>query len=115
MNILKKYVKLSSRVALYMPGTYDVDKASDNGGHVVLVSKMFSDMFGGATVTSAAGYWDDVKAGLVSENVTIIYSYTDTATLKIKIHDVLQLAKKLKTELRQTAISLEVNGELYFI
>lgn len=115
MDILKKYVKLSSRIALYIPGTVDVDKASDNGAWIVTISKAFSAMFGGATATAAAGYWEDAQAGLVSEDVTIVYSYADTETLKTRIHDVLKLAHDMKLALNQTAISLEVNGSLYFI
>ena len=115
MELLKKYVKLSSRVALYVPGTFDINKISNNAAWVSTVSKSFSQMFGGATVTAAAGYWEDIQAGMISENVTIVYAYTDTETLKTEIHKVLQLAKTMKDELKQTAISLEVNGSLYFI
>lgn len=115
MDILKKYIKLSSRIALYVPGTIDINHAADNSGWIVQVSKAFSEMFGGATATAAAGYWEDAKAGLVSEDVTIVYSYADTETLKARIHDVLSMAHDMKTALNQTAISLEVNGSLYLV
>ena len=57
----------------------------------------------------------DDAAGLVSENVTIVYSYASDEALKTGIHKVLQFAHEMKSELKQSAVSLEVNGELYLI
>ena len=115
MDILKKYVKLSSRVALYVPGTIDINHATDTGAWVATIQSAFAEMFGGATASAAAGYWMSEQVNLVSEDVTIVYSYSDTETLKTAIHKVLALAHEMKTALRQEAVSLEVNGSLYFI
>ena len=115
MDMLKKYVKLGSRVALYVPGTIDINHASDTSEWVASVSLAFSQMFGGCTASACAGYWEDDCAGLVTENVTVVYSYTDTETLKKTIDKVLQLAHSMKKSLNQSAVTLEVNRAIYFI
>ena len=112
---LKKYIRLGSRIALYVPGTVNINEASNNDAWIAKTSLMFSDLFGGATATPGAGYWVDDTAGLVSENVTIVYSYATDEALKTGIHKVLQFAHEMKSELNQSAVSLEVNGELYLI
>ena len=115
MKKLKNYIQLGSKVAVYVPSTVDVDKAADTSGWVAMVSLSMSQWFGGATSTSAAGYWEDERAGLVTEAVTVVYSYTDSATLEQKIDDVLRLVHKMKDDLKQSAVSLEVNGVLYLV
>lgn len=115
MKKLKNYIRLGSKVAVYVPSTVDVDKAADTSGWVAMVSLSMSQWFGGATSTTAAGYWEDERAGLVTEAVTVVYSYTDSATLEQKIDDVLRLVHKMKKDLNQSAVSLEVNGVLYLI
>ena len=112
---LKKYIRLGSRIALYVPSTININKVSDNDVWIAKTSIMFSDLFGEATATPGAGYWVDDAAGLVSENVTIVYSYATDEALKTGIHKVLQFAHEMKSELNQSAVSLEVNGELYLI
>ena len=112
---LKKYIKLGSRIALYVPGTVNVNERSNNDAWIAKTSLMFANLFGGATATPGAGYWVDDAAGLVSEDVTIVYSYATEDALKTGIHKVLKFAHEMKSELNQSAISLEVNGELYLI
>ena len=43
---LKKYVRLGSRIALYVPGTVNINEAADNDAWIAKTSLMFSDLFG---------------------------------------------------------------------
>ena len=76
---------------------------------------MLAGFFGGATSTEAAGYWISPSAGLVSEKSTMIFAYCSEADLDKYINNVVEYCEKLKTELKQDAIALELNGKMYFI
>ncbi len=52
---------------------------------------------------------------LVKEEVTICESYCTTEDFKKSINDVVDYCENLKDEMKQEAVSLEVNNELYFI
>ncbi|RBN41725.1 DUF3574 domain-containing protein, partial [Priestia megaterium] len=51
---------------------------------------------------------------LVKEKVTIVYSFTENLD-KNKINEVVAYAKDLRKEMKQSSISIEVNGRMYFI
>ncbi|MDO7486494.1 hypothetical protein Q5O89_12935 [Peribacillus frigoritolerans] len=51
---------------------------------------------------------------LVKEKVTIVYSFTEKLD-KNKINEVVAYAKNLKKEMKQSSVSIEVNGKMYFI
>lgn len=70
---------------------------------------------GGATSTDAAGYWLSNSAGLVREKSTMIFAYCSEADLEKHIDHVVEYCEKLKAELKQDAIALELNGKMYFI
>lgn len=114
LSSLKKFIKLSSSVKFYVPSTV-FNKVIDNKKHVKEVATLFSKLFGGATVTDAFGYWIDKNGELIPEPTKIVYSFCTGEDLKNGIEEVVKKAKNLKKELEQEAISLEVNGELYFI
>lgn len=112
---LQNLVKLSSKVTVYIPSTTDIDKPIDNTPYVDGVASKLSAMFGGATSTPALGMWVSPTAGLVKEHTTIVYAYCTDADLQEHIEQVIEICENLKTELKQDAISLEINGEMYFI
>ena len=72
MKQLKFKFDLSSRVALYVPGTINVNETTNNEAQVKKVLTAFCGWFGGATASDARGGWLSQTAGLVIENVTII-------------------------------------------
>lgn len=114
-NILKKYSPLTCKIALYVPGTNGIDMAADTKAQVNHVSVQMSAMFGGATAQAVMGHWISDVAGHVAEDVTIVYSYTDKKTMKKYLSSVVTLAEKIKSDLHQEAISVEINNKLYFI
>lgn len=74
----------------------------------------FSEWFGGATAVEAAGAWVDQDNQLIKEKVTIVYSFAE----ELKSEDldkVAAYAKQMKEELGQSSVSLEVDGNMYFI
>ena len=56
----------------------------------------------------------DNNKTLIKEKVTIVYAFAEKLD-KDSLNQVVDYAKKLKDDLSQSAISLEVDGKLYFI
>lgn len=112
---LKTALKLSAKVAIYVPGTCGVDIAADNTAVVEKVAAALSTMFGGATAQKAEGFWCSDVAGLVKENTTIVYAFCSPADLEQHISDVVTIAQEIKHDLQQEAVSVELDGTLYII
>ena len=112
---LKNMIELSSRMTIYIPSTVNINQEIDNTQHVEEAAAMLAGFFGGATSTDAAGYWLSNSAGLVREKSTMIFAYCSEADLEKHIDHVVEYCEKLKAELKQDAIALELNGKMYFI
>ena len=112
---LNKLFKLSNKVSVYIPATCDVNTIIDNEKYVDEALTILSNCFGGATRINTCGAWVSDQLGLVKENTTLIYSNASDEDLKNKIDNVLDFCERLKTELKQEAIALEINNEMYFI
>jgi len=112
---LKNVFKLSSKVIVYIPSTTDINTEIDSSSYVNDCATLLSDCFGGATSTQALGYWHSVTAGLVKEKTTMVFAYASESDLNEKIEVVIDYCEKIKKELSQDAIALEINGEMYFI
>ena len=112
---LQNMFKLSSKVTVYIPSTMDVNKTIDNSQYVNQAASLLSKCFGGATSTPALGYWMSNTVGLVKEKTTMVFAYASESDLQTKIDQVIDYCEKMKKELTQDAIALEINGEMYFI
>lgn len=108
-------LELPQRVALYVPGTQDINHATDNAAQVERVAREFCGWFGGATAQPSAGYWLSDSAGLIREAVIIVYAACTADQLRERLPDVLTLAQQIKAEMQQEAVSAEINGTLYII
>ena len=108
-------LELPQRVALYVPGTQDINHATDNAAQVERVAREFCGWFGGATAQPSAGYWLSDSAGLIREAVTIVFAACTAAQLREHLPDVLNLAQQIKQDMAQEAVSVELNGALYII
>lgn len=108
-------LELPQRVALYVPGTQDINHATDNAAQVERVAREFCGWFGGATAQPSAGYWLSDSAGLIREAVTIVYAACTADQLRERLPDVLTLAQQIKQDMAQEAVSVELNGALYII
>ncbi|WP_440970235.1 DUF3574 domain-containing protein [Peribacillus frigoritolerans] len=113
-NVLKGQFHLDNVVKIYVPSTYNIDQPIDNSKYVDQSLEKFSNMFGGATSYDGTGAWIGDNEKLVKEKVTIVYSFTEKLD-KNKINEVVAYAKNLKKEMKQSSVSIEVNGKMYFI
>ena len=107
--------KLSSKVTVYVPSTQDINVEVDTTEWVDAVATLLSDCFGGATSTEALGCWVSPQAGLVKEKTTMIFAYCKEEDLNNHIEAVIEICESMKKELKQDAVALEINGEMYFI
>jgi len=112
---LKNLIVLESNVKIYIPGTIDINIAADNTKYIDNTLKLLSGYFGGSTSYQAIGCWNSINSGLIKENVTICESYCKELDLKNQIENIINYCEKLKKELNQENISLEVNNKLYFV
>lgn len=112
---LKNMFKLSSKITVYVPSTMDIDKAVDTKKYIDACAVLLSESFGGATSCEALGYWVSNSAGLVKEKSTMIFAYCSDKDLQSNIEKVIDFCETMKTELKQDAIAVEINGEMYFI
>lgn len=116
MKNLSNLIRLSAKIAIYVPSTINVDQTADNSKQVDRVLRSLSVWFGGATASDAVGAWvSDTTGATVTEKIKYCFSYCTTDLLNKHIDDVLNLCTALKNEMGQEAISLEINNELYFI
>ena len=114
-ELFKNAVKLTERVAVYVPGTCGVDTLADTEAWIDRTAAALSDLFGGATVTRGSGCWMSDAAGLVREPVTIVYAFAAPGQIEANADQLQALVYSLKTELQQEAISVEINGTLYLV
>ena len=114
-NKLKNMIELSSRLTVYIPSTININQEINNKKYVEKTAAMLAEYFGGATSTNAAGYWLSPSAGLVRERSTMVFAYCSEIDLDKYIDNIIEYCEKLKDELRQDSIALELNGKMYFV
>lgn len=112
---LKNMFKLSSKVTVYIPSTIDINVSIDTTKYVDACATLLSNCFGGATSTEALGYWTSPTMGLVKERSVMVFAYCSDTDLQAKIESVIDFCEAMKDELKQDAVALEINGEMYFI
>jgi hypothetical protein len=114
-NRLKAMFSLKSKITVYIPATVNINETIDNTEFVNKAATLLSECFGGATSTEALGYWVSDTAGLVKENTTMVFAYAGEDDLKKNLDKVIDFCQDLKTEMKQDAVALELNGEMFFI
>ena len=65
--------------------------------------------------TPALGYWLSDTQGLIKEKTTMVFAYCKDQDLENNIEEVIEFCENMKKELKQEAIALEINGEMYFV
>ena len=115
LKTLENLFKLSSNVKIYVPSTMDVNVSIDASKYVDQTLSFLAELFGGSTDYKALGCWKSVESGLVKEHVEICESYCDQVDLEKHIEKIVEHCEYLKKEMKQEAIALEINNELYFI
>lgn len=112
---LQNCFKLGSKVTVYVPSTVDIDIVVDTSEYVNRVATNLSNWFGGATSTEALGYWVSPTNGLIKEKSTMVFAYCNQTDLESHIDELVTMCDNVKNELKQDAVALEINGEMYFI
>lgn len=112
---LKNLFCLSSKIAVYVPSTLDVDKAIDNKVYVNNISSLLASTFGGSTCQSCIGSYVSDNGNMINEPVNIVYSYCTTEQLEVNADIIITACEALKVEMNQESIALEINNKLYFI
>lgn len=115
MKALKNCIKLGCSVKIYVPSTSNVNETADTSRWVDASMKLLAQEFGGATATQALGAWLSMEKGLVKERVTLVIAYTTSEGISQKIDLIYEFCEKMKKDLSQETIALEINNELYFI
>jgi hypothetical protein len=108
-------MKLKHKFSIYVPSTIDINKTTDNTEKVKQTLSFLSGLFGGATAQKSSGAWVSDSAGLVVEDVTICLAYCSLIDRFRHLKEVKQYAKALRDEMKQDAISLEIDNTLQFI
>ena len=106
---------LGERVAVYCPTRDSVGELLPNAQSFVTDAlTQLSALFGGATANVAEGAWINDDGTLIREQVTIVYAFASELSDNL-INSVVALCEKIKAEGKQAAVSLEVNGKLFFV
>lgn len=115
MKTLKFKFDLDSKVSVYVPSTVNVSEQTDNSEQVKNVIRELSQLFGGATATQAVGGWVSESGETILERVTIVYSFCTSEQLREHFEDVYGIAQRIKEEMSQEAVTLEINGQVKFV
>lgn len=108
-------IALASKVTVYVPSTTNTNKKANTTAHVNATAGLLSKLFGGATSTPATGYWMSSTAGLVKERSTMVFAYCSEKDLEAGIDQVVEHCHKMKQDLAQEAVAVEVNGTMYLV
>lgn len=112
---LESLFTLNHKLTVYVPSTVDIDKAIDNTQQVNDTARLLSGCFGGATSSPAVGYWCSPSAGLVQENTTVVFAYAAENALQENLNRIIDWCTALRNSMKQDAVALEIDGQMYFI
>jgi len=103
------------QISAYIPTTTAVDRPVDTSEVMQRTLTYFTTRFGGATSTQAQGAWNSDSAGVVSERVYLVVSYTTQEDLSQHVDDVIDFMRQIKTELAQEAMAIEIDRKLILV
>ena len=103
------------QIAAFIPTTVGVDRPADTSATVQQTLAFFTARFGGATASLAQGAWRSAEVGIVSEPVHLVTSHTTQDALGRHLDEVIAHMKRIKLELGQEAMALEVDRRLMLL
>jgi hypothetical protein len=112
---LKGLFNLGHRIELYIPSTINTNQETNTEAYKLLVMGKFSQYFGGSTTTESMGSWVSNNGQVITEKITIVFSYATSESVTQHMDEVIKLAIGIKKDLNQEAISLVYDNELYLI
>ncbi len=113
---MSKWLKdpLEARIAFYLPSNSKGKVMQDSKRQLLIEStmKFLVKELGGGTQIDALGSFE-MDAEVVSEKVTICYSFLSKERLTIHEREINQIANALAIEFEQDSIAVEVNDKFY--
>ena len=110
-------MKLNNRISIYVPSTFNGNQPAKRMQRKAVkhTAKALCKMFGGSTAQEAAGYWNSDTKGLIEEKQIIVYSQCSETDLTTHKESVFSLAKALCRWMKQEAVTVTVNNEMFFV
>ena len=110
-------MELTNKISIYVPATKDGNKSARlaQRREAKRASKYLSTLYGGATATTAQGYYISPEKGLIKEKQRIIYAYCTESDRNRTTVGVKAYVKRLCKRMRQESVTLEINGTMQFI
>jgi len=106
---------MDNKVSIYVPSTVNVNQRINNNKQVMAIIKKLSLLFGGATSYKCTGGWVADNGDIVTEKVNIVYSFCDKKSLNNNLANVINICQQIKKDMKQEAVTLEINGKAAFI
>lgn len=114
---LEGLTKLAESVTIYIPSTINVNEKADffiMQSMKEYVKTAMAETFGGFTMNEAVGGYKAENGKIVEETVYLVRSNTSEVT-EADVKRAVAIAKTVKRAMNQECVSLEINGELYFV
>lgn len=110
-------MKLTNKIAIYVPSTTDGNRPARlaQRREAKRASKYLCTLFGGATATTAQGYYISPEKGLIEERQRVVYAYCTESDRERTTAGIVAYVKRLCRRMRQESVTLEINGEMQFI
>lgn len=106
---------MDNKVSIYVPSTVNINRSINNDKQVLSIIKQMSLLFGGATSYKCTGGWVADNVDIVTEQVNIVYSFCDKKSLNNNLANVINICQQIKKDMKQEAVTLEINGKAAFI
>ena len=101
-------LKLENNVKVYIP------VVKNKEGILNVIIKSMSEEFGGVTLYPSKGFWLDDNDIMIEDTINVAVSFTDKSIEEIK-RIISKYVEIIKMDLKQEAVSIEINNILYII
>lgn len=108
---------LNNIIKIYVPSTTDGNKPARlaQRREAKRASKYLCTLYGGATATTAQGYYISPERGLIEERQRVVYAYCTESDRERTMPGITAYVKRLCRRMRQESVTLEINGEMQFV
>jgi len=105
----EKMYRLNKNLAIYIPSRFD--KA------IFVCTRILRKKFGGNTNTNtkAIGTWVNEKGEVEKDNITIIRAWYAEKDCPKVVDSLINLAKEVKEDTKESVIVIEIDGEMLLI
>lgn len=109
--------QLKNRISVFVPSTYEGNKPAKRMQKKAVkhAAKYLCKYFGGSTAQEAQGFWNSPEKGLIAEKQVIVFAQCTNTDLQANREKVFNMAKALCRWMKQEAVTVTVNDEMYFV